>query len=79
MDSTGAKAILSAALRRASDRRRGYAPGVTRLSGFRTLELAVQDVTKLPATLTLDALQNTNYEFLYMAGFSTLGGGDVLG
>lgn len=79
MNSQRAKRSLAGSLDRNADRRRGYGPTARRMSGFRTLALAVQDVTKLPVSYTADALQNTSGEFIYLAGYSTLDGGDVLG
>lgn len=79
MDSDRARGIIRRALRRASDRRRGYGSVSRRMSGFRALELNVADVTKLPAVYTADALQTTTGDFVYLADYSTVGGGDVLG
>lgn len=79
MDSDKARTILAGMVRRAGDRRRGYGPIGRRMSGFRALELTVADITKLPAVYHADTLQNASGEFLYLADYSALGGGDVLG
>jgi hypothetical protein len=79
MDSTQARGILQSAIRHAGDQRRGFASRAPRSSGFRSLELAVADPSKLPATLNVEAAQTTTGGFIYLAGFSSFGGGDVLG
>lgn len=79
MTSRQAQDALAQALRRNADRRRGYGPVSRRMSGFRMLEVTVADVSKLPVRYTTDVLQNTSGDFIYLAGYSTIEGGDVLG
>lgn len=79
MTSRQAQEALAQALRRNADRRRGYGPVSRRMSGFRMLEVTVADVSKLPVRYTTDVLQNTSGDFVYIAGYSSPDGGDVLG
>jgi hypothetical protein len=79
MGSDIARGLLAGAVRRNADKRRGYGPVARRLSGFRSLELTVLDVSKLPVGRTDAALQNGSGEMLWLTGYSAIGGGDVLG
>lgn len=78
MRSEAARRIVEAALSRGMDRLRGYGSASRRLSGFRAVVLTIPDLLKLPVEYNADQLQDEDGNFYFLAGYSVVGGDDVL-
>lgn len=79
MQSRGAQSILRAAVERGADRASGLPRARVKFSSSRVAAITLMDSSKLPAALNTQPLQNSSGQFLFLAGYSQIGGGDVLG